>query len=136
MHAITIIVWSHFKNFVQKINEYLVILLNIFYYKIQHRGSEYDHGLLWIENAPIYGFAPDATFEKFIDQHFSCYNHILTLKFCEALIHRHNKTCRKNNQVVCRFNYPWPPMEETKNLNPLSESISFIDKTSLNYINT
>jgi hypothetical protein len=59
-------------------------LLIIFYYRIQHRGSEYDHGLLWIENAPIYGFAPNATIEKIIDKHFSYDNHILTLKFCEA----------------------------------------------------
>ena len=42
----------------------------------------------------------------------------------------------EKNQIVCRFNYPWPPMEETRILNPLSESISFIDKTCLNNINT
>ena len=87
--------------------------------EFQHRGSEHDHGLLWIENAPIYGINSNATIEKFIDKYISCDNHILTPNFCEAQIHRHTKTCRKKNQVVCRFNYPWPPMEETKILNPL-----------------
>ena len=95
--------------------------------EFQHRGSEHDHGLLWIENV---------TTEKFIDKYISCDNYILTSNFREAQIHRYKKTCQKKNQVVYRFNYPWPPMKETIILNSLSESISFIDKTCLNNINT
>ena len=104
--------------------------------EFQHRGSEHDHGLLWIENAPIYDIASNATIGNFINKYISYDSHILTPNFCKAQIHFHKKTCRKKNQIICRFNNPWPPMEETRILNPLSKLISFIDKTCLTNINT
>ena len=111
-------------------------MITILLHEFQHRGSKHDHGLLWIENAPICGIDSNATIENFINRYILCDNHILTSNFREAQIHRHKKTCRKKNQQVCRFNYPWPPIKETTILNSLSESISFIDKTRLNNINT
>jgi hypothetical protein len=42
--------------------------INDFYFvtKFQNRGSEHDHGLLWIKDALIYGVDNNETIEKFI----------------------------------------------------------------------
>ena len=35
--------------------------------------------------------------------------------------HKHSKTCKKQGQKICRFNFPLPPMPRTMILEPLSE---------------
>ena len=83
---------------------YACLIINI--KEFEHRGSKHDHGLLWIENEPIYGIDSNATIEIFLHKYISYDNHILTPNFCKAHIHHHKITCQKNNQHVCRFNYP------------------------------
>jgi len=39
-------------------------------------------------------------------------NNKLTPNFREVQTHHHKKTCKKKNQAICRFNFPWPPMEK------------------------
>jgi len=48
--------------------------------------------------------------------------------------HQHTHTCKKKNNVVCRFHYPLSFMHETKNLKPfqINENYPF----SQQYIHT
>jgi hypothetical protein len=57
--------------------------------------------------------------EKFVDKYITCDSDKLTPNFCEAQQHCHKKTCRKKNQAICCFNFPWPPMEETQIIEPI-----------------
>jgi hypothetical protein len=34
--------------------------------------SEYDHGLLWIKNAPMYGMHTNEKIERFVNMFFFC----------------------------------------------------------------
>ena len=38
-------------------------------------------------------------------------------------VHQHSHTYRKNTRSKCRFNYPQPPMKQTRILNPLDKDI-------------
>jgi len=104
--------------------------------EFQNRGSEYDHGLLWVANAPTYGLDFNKIIENFVDKYITCDNEKLTPNFCEAQQYHHKKTCRKKNQVICHFNFPWSPMEETQIIEPIPlGNLSPLEKTCLNEIN-
>lgn len=106
-------------------------LLN-FYWRIevQQRGSLHLHGIFWLENAP--------TLDKnnlenlndlinFINEYCTTDTDDLANEDLEILQrHNHSKTCKIiiNEQVICRFGIPKPPMRETKILFPLSDTIS------------
>jgi hypothetical protein len=81
-------------------------------------GSQHDHGLLWVANAPIYGLDSNNAIQNFVEKYISCNNNKLTPNLREAQTHRHKKTCRKKSQAICQFNFPWPPMEKTQILEP------------------
>jgi hypothetical protein len=53
-----------------------------------------------------------------VDKYISCDNNKLAPNLHEAQTHCHKKTCKKKNQVICRFNFPWPPMEKTQIFEP------------------
>ena len=92
-----------------------------FFYRIefQHRGSPHIHGLLWIDNAPLFNSDPIENIESFIS------NHITTSRSDDPMvkyqIHRHSHSCRKKKKKQCRFNFPLPPMQDTYILQPLDE---------------
>jgi hypothetical protein len=87
--------------------------LNFFFVtKFQSHETQHDHGLLWVANAPIYGLDSNNAIENFVDKYISYHNNKLVPNFCEVQTHRHKKTCRKRNQAICQFNFPWPPMEK------------------------
>ena len=44
--------------------------------EFQTRGSQHDHGLLWIENAPILDKDTDLCIEKFVDAYISTDKHL------------------------------------------------------------
>jgi hypothetical protein len=45
-------------------------LLDFFFdTKFQCHGSQYDHGLLWVGNAPIYGLDSNNAIENFVDKY-------------------------------------------------------------------
>jgi hypothetical protein len=76
-------------------------LLDFFFVtKFQSHGSQHDHGLLWVANAPIYGLDSNNAIEKFVDKYILCDNNKLAPYFCEAKTHRHKKTCKKKNQAI------------------------------------
>jgi hypothetical protein len=74
--------------------------------KFQSHESQHDHGLFWVENAPIYGLDSNNAIENFVDKYISYDNNKLAPNFHEAHTHCHKNTCRKKNQAICRFNFP------------------------------
>jgi hypothetical protein len=94
-------------------------LLNFFFVtKFQSHESQHDHEFLWVANAPIYGLDSNNAIESFADKYISYDNNKLTPNFCEIQTHHHKKTCRKKNQAICQFNFPWPPMEKPQIFEP------------------
>jgi len=59
--------------------------------------SQYNHGFLWIANAPTYSLDSNNVIENFVDKYISCDNHKLAPIFSEVETHRHKKTHRKKN---------------------------------------
>jgi hypothetical protein len=60
------------------------LLSFVFVTKFQNCGSEYDHELLWVANAPTYGLDFNKLFENFVDKYITCDSEKLTPNFCEA----------------------------------------------------
>ena len=48
------------------------ILDYYFITEFQNRGSEHDHALLWIENAPLCGKSDNASIQKFVENYITC----------------------------------------------------------------
>jgi hypothetical protein len=55
-----------------------------FVIKFQNCGSEHDHGLLWIKDAPIYGINTNEEIENFVDKYISCYVLLLPITLQNA----------------------------------------------------
>jgi uncharacterized protein YabN with tetrapyrrole methylase and pyrophosphatase domain len=82
-------IFGHISNF------YLVI-------KFQNCGSEHNHGLLWIKDAPMYGVHTNEEIEQFVDMYISCDIS------CTNSLHNAQKinTCihvRRKNNVGCKW---------------------------------
>jgi hypothetical protein len=80
--------------------------------KFQSHESQHEHGLLWVANAPIYGLDSNNAIENFVQKYTLYDNNKLALNFREVQTCCHKKTCKKKNQAICRFNFPWPPMKK------------------------
>jgi hypothetical protein len=52
--------------FFGKVSNYYFVI------KFQNRGRKHEHGLLWIECAPIYGMDNGSKIEKFSDKYITC----------------------------------------------------------------
>jgi hypothetical protein len=102
--------------------------------KFQNRGSEHDHGLLCIKDAPIYGINTNEYVENFINKYISCHVSLLPITLQNAQQHQHIRTCKKKNHVVCEFHYPLPLMSKTTILKPfeLKEDLPFSKKNCNN----
>jgi hypothetical protein len=57
-------------------------------------------------------------FEEIVKMYISCQVSLLPNLLQNAQQHQHTPTCKKNNNVVCRFHYPSPPICVTKKLEP------------------
>ena len=98
------------------------------FYKIefQHRGSPHVHMLLFCSDSPKY-IAGDSNQNKkiaaYIDKYVSCSQDTdeETKEKIRMQIHKHSRTCRKNNQPICRFNFPIPPFTKTVVLEPTDD---------------
>ena len=101
--------------------------LQHYFYRVefQHRGSPHIHGLLWINNVPHYDKSSESEICKYIDTIITCSHNIKTehKQYLDLQSHKHTKTCIKkiNKTKICRFNAPWPPIENTKILHPLDD---------------
>ncbi len=72
MYDIMVIEHIIFANLSQNIIIFLGIFLIFFITKFQNYGSEHDHGLLWIKNAPMYGMHTNEEIEWFVNMYISC----------------------------------------------------------------
>jgi hypothetical protein len=108
-----------FANLLQKIIIFLGIFFIFFITEFQNCGSEHDHGLLWIKNAPMYRVHTNEKIERFIDMYISCDVSLLLNSLQNVQQHQYTCTCKKKNHVVCRFHSPLPFMHETIFLKPL-----------------
>ncbi len=112
-------------NFIKSSSYPIGEVVDFFYcVEFQQRDSPHIHGLFWIKNAPEYGKDTDEDIAKFVDSYVSCKadpNDLTDLVNLQR--HKHSKTCKKRGHaVVCRFNFPLPPMPRTMILEPLSET--------------
>ena len=97
--------------------------------EFQSRGNEHDHALLWIKNAPVYGQSFEHSIVLFIDRYLSCDSSLLATDLVKIQTDHHTKNWRKNRHSGCRFNFPFPPMDETTILHPFeSETNKFHNK--------
>jgi hypothetical protein len=84
----------------------------------QNCGSEHDHGLLWIKDAPIHGINTNEKIKMFVNKYISCNVSLLPITLQNAQQHQHTSTYKKKSHVIGRFHYPLPPMNEKKKLEP------------------
>lgn len=83
----------------------------------QQRGSPHIHMLIWVEDAPEFHVKSDAEVTTYIDKIITCQkptDNPELLNLVNRQLHRHSHTCHKNTKTECRFNYPQPPMRQTK----------------------
>ena len=88
MHAIKQLL-CHDETFFGKIFDFYFIT------EFQNRGSVHEHGLLWIENAPIYGKNSNLEIENSLDKYILCNIDNLDPNLAKMHQHRHTKSCRK-----------------------------------------
>jgi len=102
-----------------------------FFYRVeyQHRGSPHVHMLLWLDNAPVFDPAKPETFGAcvaLIDKYIKCMvdDSSPAHEYLHKNTHKHTHTCfrtDKDKQMKkCRLNIPYPPMNETCILTPLT----------------
>lgn len=102
-----------------------------YFYRVefQQRGSPHIHMVSWVYNAPDIANDTHDAIQQFIDQHLTCANDPEIPDLVNYQTHRHSRTCRKKGKSICRFNYPIPPMLETKILVPLDKNQENITPT-------
>jgi exonuclease III len=88
--------------------------------EFQNRGSEHEHGLLWVEDAPIYGRDNNSEIENFLDKYITCDTDHLDPALAKFHRHHHTRSCKKRRNSHCRYNFPMPPMKNTTVLEPIS----------------
>ena len=92
----------------------------------QQRGSPHIHMLIWLDGAPEFQVKSDTQVTAYIDNIVTCQKPTDSpelLNLVNRQVHRHSHTCRKNTKTECRFNYPQPPMSQTKILYPLDTDV-------------
>jgi len=101
-----------------------------FVIEFQNCGSEHDHGLLWIKDAPIYGINTNEEIENCVDKYISCDVSLLPITLQNAQQYQHTQTCKEKNHVVYKVHCPLPPMSKTTILKPfeLKEYLTFNKK--------
>jgi hypothetical protein len=88
--------------------------------EFQNRGSEHEHGLLWIEDAPIYGRESNSQIENFLDKYITCDTDHLDPDLSKLHKHYHTRSCKKRKNSHCKYNFPMPPMKKTTMLEPIT----------------
>ncbi|MCO5597546.1 hypothetical protein L7F22_051624 [Adiantum nelumboides] len=76
-----------------------------FVIEFQQQGSQHDHGLLWIKDAPIFGVSLDDEIVDFIDSPITTNKDALEESLRSVQLHSHRKTCKKR-KTLCRFGFP------------------------------
>ncbi|KAE9529986.1 hypothetical protein AGLY_011448 [Aphis glycines] len=107
-----------------------------FFYRVEYkyRGSPHVHMLLWLDNASVFDPAKPETFGAcvtLINKYITCMvdDGSPAHEYLHKNTHSHTtRTCYRTDKdkqmKKCRFNIPYPPMNETCILTPLTEDIS------------
>ena len=99
--------------------------------EFQQRGSPHIHMLLWIDGAPKFGVESDEDVTNFIDRVITCSRGAKDETLSDLVVrqlHSHSQSCKKRGQLVCRFNFPQPPIKSTVILYPLGDDFSAVRK--------
>ncbi|KAF0747465.1 ATP-dependent DNA helicase, partial [Aphis craccivora] len=107
-----------------------------FFYRVehQHRGSPHVHMLLWLDNAPVFDPEKPETFGAcvaLINKYIKCMvdDSSPAHQYLHENTHNHTHTCYRTDKdkqmKKCRFNIPYPPMNETCILTPLTAENSY-----------
>ena len=76
---------SSFQKLLMKDSSLIEEVLDYFFNtEFQNCGSEYDHGLIWIKNAPIYEVNTNEEIEAFIDKYISSNSSLLPIELRSA----------------------------------------------------
>jgi len=86
---------SHDKIYFKKVSD------SYFVTKFHNRGSEHEHGLLWIENPPIYGKDSDSKIAMFLGKYITCDTDHLHLDLAKLHKHCHTRSCKKRKNSHC-----------------------------------
>lgn len=112
-----------FRDLLIKESSILGEVLDFFFItEFQHRGSEHEHAVIWVKNAPQFRNNSNKEIESFVDKYISSDKSLLPVALQEAQTHKHSRTCKKKGHSICRFHYPLPPMNRTMVLEPLGET--------------
>lgn len=68
--------------------------------EFQNSGSAHEYGLLWIENAPIYGKYRNLDIKNFLEKYVMCNIGNLDPTLTNMHQHRHTKSCRKKRTHI------------------------------------
>jgi hypothetical protein len=84
-----------------KDNTTLGSLLDFFFVRIfQNRKCEHDHGILWVVNAPTYGFNSNNIIENFVNKYMTYDIDGQAPNLYEAQTHCHKNICKKKSSYL------------------------------------
>jgi len=69
--------------------------------EFQNRGSKHEHGVLWIEDAPIYGKDSDLEIAMFLDKYITCDTDHLHPNLAKLHKHFHTRSFKKRKNSHC-----------------------------------
>lgn len=101
----------------------------LFFTQFQQRTSAHVHGLLFMQDGPVYGKDDAAAICKYIDGIITCDRTMLPPDIpYNTQLHYHQGCMRKGQRVICRLGMPGYPMLATTILEPLKGKLSAADK--------
>jgi hypothetical protein len=120
-----------FRKLLQKESSIIGEVVDFFFVtEFQHRGSEHEHALIWIKNAPNFKTHSAKDIEQFMEKYITTNKALLPTELQQAQTHKHSRTCRKKGHAICRFHYPLPPIKQTMVPEPLehmeASTLSFL----------
>jgi hypothetical protein len=90
-----------FRKFLHKEPSITYEVVDFFFVtEFQHRGSEHEHALIWIKNAPNFKTNSTQDIEKFVDKYITTDKALLPEALQQAHTHKHSRTCRKKSHSM------------------------------------
>jgi hypothetical protein len=117
-----------------------------YYWRVefQHGGSPHVHMVTWLKDTPKFSSDIKSNFKeiiKFIDKYITCKNRAdygEKEEFYGFQFHKHSKRkCRikdRGGNLICKYNFPKPILQETMILEPLSDEDTSLTHYYLLYL--
>jgi hypothetical protein len=71
--------------------------------KFQLGGLSHDHGLLWVQNVPIFGVSENEKNACFVNKYLTTFQTMFSKEICNMQIHQDKKKLAKKIQLNCQF---------------------------------